>query len=286
MKRLLSILFVSHLFCLCLKAQAQYSFITIDIPLSGVFGQGTTAINDRGQIVGGFQLSPSTVLHGFLLDAKGELTTIDVTSLGGAILGINNRGQLSGFFGDQNGIHAFLFYRGRTTQIDVPGANLTEGTGINDRGQLVGDYRDSSNVFHGFLYDDGLFVDIDFPGSSSTGLQAINNCGQIVGFSDNGSLRHAFLYDSGLFTSIDVPFLGAQATTPGGINDPGDIVGLYADGAGIHGFLLSEGTFTKIDVPGAFLTFVSGINNRREIVGGHIDNQLVNHSFLGIPVRD
>jgi probable HAF family extracellular repeat protein len=139
--------------------------------LSGVFGQGATAINDRGQIVGGFQVSPSTVLRGFLLDAKGELTTIDVTSLGGAILGINNRGQLSGFFGDQNGIHAFLFYRGRTTQIDVPGANLTEGTGINDRGQLVGAYRDSSNVFHGFLYDDGLFVDIDFPGPRQLGYR-------------------------------------------------------------------------------------------------------------------
>jgi chitinase len=286
MKRLLSIPIAFHLFCLCVKAQSPYAFITIDVPSSGVFAQTATAIDDRGQIVGGFQISPSTVLHGFLRDKKGQFTTIDVTSEGGAILGINNRGQLSGFFGDQNGIHAFLFYRGTTTQIDVPGANLTEGTGINDRGQLVGDYRDSSNKFHGFLYDDGLFVDIDFPGSSSTGLDAINNRGQIVGFSNNGSLRHAFLYDSGLFTSIDVPFIGAHSTTPRGINDHGDIVGTYADGAGIHGFLVSEGTFTKIDVPGAFLTDVWGINNKGDIVGRYIDSQQIHHSFWGIPARD
>ena len=60
----------------------------------------------------------------------------------------------------------------------------------------------------------------------------------------------------------------------------------YADGAGIHGFSLSEGTFTKIDVPGAILTDVWGINNRGDIVGRYTDNQLVVHSFLGIPARD
>jgi probable HAF family extracellular repeat protein len=256
MKRLLFTLLVSHLLCLWLKAQAPYSFTTIDIPLVGVSAQGGTAINDRGQIVGGFQISPSTVLHGFSLDHKGQFTAIDVTSLGGAILGINNQGQLSGFFGDDNGIHAFLFYRERMTQIDVPGANLTEGTGINDRGHFVGDYRDASNKFHGFLYDDGLFVDIDFPGASATGLQAINNHGQIVGISNDGSVWHGFLHDAGLFTLIDVPFVGAHSTTPRGINDHGDIVGLFTDGPGIHGFLLSEGIFTKIDVPGAILTDV------------------------------
>ncbi len=37
------------------------------------------------------------------------------------------------------------------TKIDVPGSTYTEPTGINDAGQIVGDFNDNTG-FHGYLY--------------------------------------------------------------------------------------------------------------------------------------
>jgi probable HAF family extracellular repeat protein len=50
------------------------------------------------------------------------------------------------------------------TTIDVPGAsNGTQVYGINDSGQIVGYYQDSSGV-HGFLDTGGSFTTINVPG--------------------------------------------------------------------------------------------------------------------------
>ncbi len=38
------------------------------------------------------------------------------------------------------------------TQIDVPGASRTQASGINDRGEIVGFFRDST-ANHGFLLE-------------------------------------------------------------------------------------------------------------------------------------
>ena len=52
--------------------------------------------------------------------------------------------------------------------------------GINDAGQIVGDYRDSSDGIHGFLYSGGAFTTIDVPGAQHL-ASGINDAGQIVG---------------------------------------------------------------------------------------------------------
>ncbi len=78
----------------------SYTFTTIDVPFPNAFETTATAINDRGQIVGGyeFRTSPGNV-HGFLYD-RGMFTTFDVPGFGNAApQGINNQGQISGFFG-------------------------------------------------------------------------------------------------------------------------------------------------------------------------------------------
>ena len=54
------------------------------------------------------------------------------------------------------------------TQIDVPGAPFTEAHGINDAGQIVGGFNDSTGS-HGFLLDTGgSFIQIDVPGAFFT----------------------------------------------------------------------------------------------------------------------
>ena len=65
--------------------------------------------------------------------------------------GINNAGQVVGFFNDSSGSHGFINTGGTFTTLDVPGAGSTFARGINDAGQVVGRFRDNSRLFHGFV---------------------------------------------------------------------------------------------------------------------------------------
>jgi probable HAF family extracellular repeat protein len=68
------------------------------------------------------------------------------------------------------------------TTIDVPGSISTVTTGINDRGQIVGRFRDGTGQTHGLLIDGATLTTIDVPGiPETTEANAINNSGQIVG---------------------------------------------------------------------------------------------------------
>jgi uncharacterized membrane protein len=197
-------------------------------------------------------------------------------------------------------VHGFFRDRkGKYTLLDFPNANLTEAIGINDDGQVVGDYRDSSSgKFHGFFWDAGLFltIDVPFPEAAATAPTGINNVGQIVGFHDDlpgGDRFHGFLYDRGIFISFDFP--ASQLTLPMDINDREQIVGIYVDNTIlVHGFVLEDGTFTTFDVPfpNVVFTDVQGINNRGQIVGRYltsnpdpsdIGNPFLNHGYIATP---
>ena len=162
------------------------------------------------------------------------------------------------------------------TTIDVPGAaNGTSAVGINDRGQIVGSYSDGAGNNHAFLMDHSTFTTIAFPGAVCTQAIGINARGQIVGgYAEKscnpfaGMVPHGFFMDDGNLSTIDV-------TRARGINNRGQIVGE----AGANCFLLDRGTFITIAVPGANFTFCSGINDRRQIVGGCFDSTGI-HGFL------
>ena len=128
------------------------------------------------------------------------------------------------------------------TTIDFPGAIFTaaDGIGVNPRGDIVGDYVDSSGNGHGFVLSKGKFTSIDFPGALGTAAFGINPQGEIVGpYFDNSGNGHGFLLSNGAFTSIDFP--GATFTVAGSITPQGKIVGFYFDSSGNpHGFLLSK----------------------------------------------
>jgi uncharacterized membrane protein len=145
------------------------------------------------------------------------------------------------------------------TTIDVPGASDTFGQGINDRGDIVGEY-DSNGMSHGFLLSGGTFTTIDFPGATSGRARGINRHGDIVGLYVIDGMTHGYLLSRGEYFSIDVP--GASFTGPRDINRRGDIVGRYDSGGMTHGFLLSNGNFSTIDFPGATLTRATAISPR------------------------
>jgi probable HAF family extracellular repeat protein len=169
------------------------------------------------------------------------------------------------------------------TQLDVPGATSTVAYGINDAGQIVGDFGNNTGV-HGFLDTGGSYTTILVPGAPLiTVAQGINNVGQIVGTFGNNFVQHGFLDTGGNFTQLDVPGLSGiqQTTTANGINDAGQIVGSYSYSQHFdsQGFLYTGGNFTQLNVPGATSTAAYGINNVGQIVGT-FSNSTGNHGFL------
>jgi hypothetical protein len=115
---------------------------------------------------------------------------------------------------------SFLYTGGTFTQIDVPG----EADGINDAGQIVGSFSNSTGT-HGFLDTGRTFTQIDVPGASFTAAGGINDAGQIVGVFINSTVNHGCLDTGGTFTQIDVP--GGGNTQANGINNAGQIVGTF-----------------------------------------------------------
>jgi len=153
--------------------------------------------------------------------------------------------------------------------------------GINDPGDIVGDYFDASGVQHAYLLSQATFTTFDPPGSIQTRGLAINNRGVIGGtFLDSSKVRHSYLLNQGNFTIFDFP--GATATFLQGMNNQGQVVGAYNDSSGrLHGFLLSGAIFTTIDFPGAVGGTVAGdINERGQIVGNYGDGSGDAHGFL------
>src|SRR3954468_22848872 len=61
------------------------------------------------------------------------------------------------------------------TTIDFPGALNTLPGGINDSGQIVGQF---DAPLHGFIYTSGQFSPLGTDGTTASG---INNVGQVVG---------------------------------------------------------------------------------------------------------
>jgi hypothetical protein len=207
-------------------------------------------INDRGDILG-WAYDP---FRAFLY-RKGAFTPI----LYSYTLAINNRGDMVGGFVDYDSpgtemkVQGFIF-DGKTTQtIDYPGSVDTWLTGINDRGQVIGQYMTSelTSSTRSFLWDRGTYIPLDIPGESR--VTGINNRGEIVGTYDGycasqdvtGGL--GFVYYRGSYTCFVVPdAINEQpggrfaATFPTGVNDRGQIAGYFYDrtvGDTIRGFI-------------------------------------------------
>jgi hypothetical protein len=166
---------------------------------------------------------------------------------------------------------------------DVTGSTYTQGSVINDFGEVAGDYADANGILHSFLRKaDGAIVTFDPPGAG-TGNNAvgvvsiptgINNRGDIVGsYLDSGAPyagTHGFVrWANGTFTTFDDPSANSSpvSTAPSAISDTGAIVGSYSDTVTVHGFLRKpDGSFITIDGPGAVSTACLDINVEGETV--------------------
>jgi uncharacterized membrane protein len=168
--------------------------------------------------------------------------------------------------------------------IQVPEALYTIPYGINNNGQVFGNYAPTRPAplldLQGFVREsDGTTTTIEPPGGTSSTVTGVNAGGQVVGYYDSpGAPRQGFMLSGSTFTTIQYP--GASFTLALGINDFNQIVGYYNDQAGnSHGFLYEAGIYSNLDMPGASDTLPWRINNSGEIVG-YYETPSVLNGFL------
>ena len=160
------------------------------------------------------------------------------------------------------------------TTFDYPGAgNNTLPQKINERGDIVGEFIDSSGVTRGFVrFSDGSFSAPIVDPNDTVGFtegRGINNPRTVAGdYVISDGTVHSFLLSGGTFTEYDLP--GALQTNLLGINEPGDLTGTFDPGNGIfQAFIDRGGTITSYSVPGALLTLAYEINNSKKLTVGY-----------------
>ena len=262
-----------------------YGFSTVAYPgacytlLVGVAGSLVFGNTDQGYSrAGGFSYDLKTKVFTPFLPPDKDL----------GISAVNDAGQAVGTFfesSDSPQVHAFIRSGSSLDLIDMPGATMTNPTGINASGQVTGSYE-SGDGEHGFIWTNGTFETLDVPGATSTIPYAINDSGSVVGMSlfwstdDNGNPRNeqAYFVKTGENIQIlDFPGSLAGTTTITGINNSGQIVGNFRDANGEHGFVKNAETYSSIDFPGATFTSVTGISDSGLIYGETLET---NHVYF------
>ena len=284
-------------------------FTTIDVAEAGTSDeQGTfpLVVNFSGDVAG-YYYDTNGFFHGFIRNAAGVITTVDVPangSLGTVIDAIDSAGDAAGYYVDsQNTEHSFLrSASGTVTTFDPPNSNPGSGAqSINDSGTVAGGYLDANGA-HGYLRaPDGTFTTFD-PTGSGAQIEIvipyqINASGAVTGtYTDINGVRHGFLRDpSGSITILDAPGAGTaaeQGTDVLGINAGGTIAGGISVGTvnGVVGtshslVLATDGTYTIFDPPqaGAHTSLAEAINDSGAVVGTYRDANLVRHGYLRQP---
>ncbi len=201
------------------------------------------------------------------------------------LLGINDRGQIAGYFGSGAAGHPnkgyLLVHRDSLfVNENVPTAVQTQVVGLNNTGVTVGFWSSQNtasqtNNNFGFYTWHGRFFNVNFPTASNANppvnqLLGVNDHDVAVGFyNDAQGNAHGYAYSipRHRFARVRVPH--ATSVTASGINNRGDIAGFYTGPrGGVHAFLRERnGRLVRLTVPGAAATMAFGINNHREVVG-------------------
>jgi probable HAF family extracellular repeat protein len=135
------------------------------------------------------------------------------------------------------------------TDLGTLGGSVSDASGINDRGQVVGSSEVAGDKgSHAFLFIRGHMTDLGALGGDDTYGYAINNKGQVVGaIHTNFVMNYApFLYSNG---TVD---LSSLPGVPSAINDSGQIVGRNWS---FHAYLMTPQTAPE---PGALTLAVLG----------------------------
>ena len=219
------------------------------------------------------------------------------------LLGINNLGQIAGYYGSGAAGHPNKGYvlrapfaQGDFGSENFPGAAQTQVTGLNDTGITVGFYStmnaantaDDNNI--GFWRENGRYHAVSFPTRngatpSINQLLGVNDTGTAVGFyNDSKGNAHAYAYNLETRRFLMITVRGATSVTATAINNNGAAAGFFTNAKGtIDAFLTyHHGRTVTIAFPGASATQAFGLNDEGEVVGTYTigtGNNAVTHGF-------
>jgi hypothetical protein len=182
-------------------------YTKVDFP-GTVFNQ-LLGQNTKGQAVGYYSNLANTPAdqHAYIYDecpggGSGctpifELLVIPSAKGGAQATGINDAGNVCGFYVDANNLmHGFLLVGGTFTTLNFPGTTgTTAAFGLNNDGKVVGSYSDSSGS-HGFVYtiSSNRWQSIDDPdGVGTTVVNGTNDKGDLVGFYGTSPINSGFV---------------------------------------------------------------------------------------------
>lgn len=257
--------------------------ITYNVTQIGVPSTYPTAINDRGEVVGNYDVNAGpneqeSEFRGFIYD-HGTFTPVgpppqdtnvaNPEDVRMELVDVNAHGAVLGDYvsGTSAGTQTFVDEDGTSTNINLPTGDYGVGAvGINNAGEVIGNYEGFATVNgvpsdnfsnFGFLYDKGTVTPLIPTGAFSSNPFAINNHGEVYGlYADANHDLHLFLYDKGIYTTLNPPGSTGVAfygSAPGinSINDRGEVVGSYApvSGAASSRLLRSASYTTKATTP-------------------------------------
>jgi len=220
------------------------------------------------------------------------------------LLGINDEGVISGYFGSGAAGHPNKGYlllprEGFYINENFPHSKQTQVTGLNNRGVTVGFYSNTNlgvgkDANYGWVNVYGHFRQVNFPTNSpaSPALDqnlGVNDEGIVVGFyNDNNNASHGYEYNiwTRQFSTVVDPNSPGASLTAAAINDHGDVAGFYTNPTtgNTDGFLLRDGQFMDLAVTGASATMALGVNNYDEVVGVYTPSGTTDlHGFTWTP---
>lgn len=221
------------------------------------------------------------------------------------LLGINNSGVISGYFGSGAAGHPNQGYTIAPPYTTFASANLpdstqTQATGINANGVVTGFWSPTNNgpgldANYGFirLKDQKTFVFIDVNDPLAAGgspvtnqVLGVNTSNVAVGFYlDANGNSHGFAYSVAIggYKAINVG--GAVSDAATGINNAGLISGFYTNKQGVTlGFTVGVGAVpVTFRVRGAQTTQLLGVNSAGVAVGFYVDGNMVDHGIVYNP---
>jgi probable HAF family extracellular repeat protein len=249
--------------------QHYYRQIVID-QLPGFQSSSANAVNDRGQVVGG-SWTPFGNGHAFLWQ-RGELTDLGAFQPGdySDAADINERGDVVGRSAVGYNFHATLWRDGQLVDLGTLNGTRSEATAINNRGQIVGAWSTDDGVSHGFLWEHGQMRDLGLPAFYVP-----------VDINDRGVVLVAtLLQPQGGVLWRDGVLAEIEASGVRQLNNRGEVIGVreLAPGGSVQqqAFLWRGGSATVLPtLPGVTRTWAYAINDRGDIVGNTIDDQVV-----------